>query len=201
MIRDLARAGRGSVQMRWSRLGLRLTSAPTTGQSTPRNLMRFKGGTRNVHADNVAQMNDHIWVGSGSGPAWLTDGTYLLLPIPSRHRWPFVIGVSPIRNRPRATSGIRRRQAAVPQGWPAGQRSPSQELRRIAPRIVPAIIEFVFGDLTRTPRKVGKPLKGELDGSYGVRRGPYRILCSINDAANRVEILRVDHRPDVYRNG
>ena len=76
-----------------------------------------------------------------------------------------------------------------------------RDLRRIPPRIVPAIIEFVFGDLGRTPRKVGKPLKGELEGSYSARRGPYRILCNINDPANRVEILRVDHRSDVYRNG
>ena len=76
-----------------------------------------------------------------------------------------------------------------------------RDLRRIPPRIVPAIIEFVFGDLARTPKKVGKPLKGELEGSHGARRGPYRILYNINDAANRVEILRVDHRADVYRNG
>jgi mRNA interferase RelE/StbE len=76
-----------------------------------------------------------------------------------------------------------------------------RDLRRIPPRIVPAIIEFTFGDLARTPRKVGKPLKGELEGSYGARRGPYRILYAINDTANQVEILRVDHRADVYRNG
>jgi mRNA interferase RelE/StbE len=74
-----------------------------------------------------------------------------------------------------------------------------RDLRRIPPRIVPAIIEFVFGDLARTPRK--EPLKGELEGSYSARRGPYRILYNINDTANRVEILRVDHRADVYRNG
>ena len=76
-----------------------------------------------------------------------------------------------------------------------------RDLRAIPPRIVPAIIKFVFGDLARTPGKVGKPLKGELEGSYSARRGPYRILHNINDAADRVEILRIDHRTDVYRNG
>jgi len=76
-----------------------------------------------------------------------------------------------------------------------------RDLARIPPRIVPAIIEFAFGDLARAPRKVGKPLKGELEGSYSARRGPYRILYHINEAAIRVEILRVDHRADVYRNG
>ena len=76
-----------------------------------------------------------------------------------------------------------------------------RDMRRIPPRIVPAIIEFVFGDLARTPRKVGKPLTAELEEPYSARRGPYRILYSINDAADRVEILRVDHRADFYRNG
>lgn len=75
-----------------------------------------------------------------------------------------------------------------------------RDLQRIPPRIVPAIIEFVVGDLARTPGRVGKPLKGELEGSYGARRGPYRVLHKINDPAKRVEILRVDHRADVYRN-
>ena len=38
----------------------------------------------------------------------LRDSGLPLPPSTSRHRWPLVIGVSPIRNRPRATSGIRR---------------------------------------------------------------------------------------------
>ncbi|MHB8275031.1 MAG: type II toxin-antitoxin system RelE family toxin [Dermatophilaceae bacterium] len=76
-----------------------------------------------------------------------------------------------------------------------------RDLQRIAPRIVPAIIELVFGDLKRAPRKVGKPLKRELEGSYSARRGPYRVLYNINDPANRIEILRVEHRVDVYRSG
>jgi Cytotoxic translational repressor of toxin-antitoxin stability system len=76
-----------------------------------------------------------------------------------------------------------------------------RDLQRIPPRIVPAIIEFVFGDLAKTPRRVGKPLKRELEGSYSASRGPYRILYNINDPANLVEILRVDHRARLYRNG
>ena len=58
-----------------------------------------------------------------------------------------------------------------------------RDLQRIPPRIVPAIIEFVFGDLAKTPRRVGKPLRGELEGSYSARRGPYRVLYKINDPA------------------
>jgi deferrochelatase/peroxidase EfeB len=78
VIRNLARIGRGVVQMRWSQLGFGRTSATTTGQSTPRNLMGFKDGTRNVHGDKVAQMNDHIWVPGGSDQAWMAGGSYLV---------------------------------------------------------------------------------------------------------------------------
>ena len=73
-----------------------------------------------------------------------------------------------------------------------------RDLQHIPPCIVPAIIEFVFGDLAQTPRRFGKLLKRELEDSYGARRGPYRILYNINDSANQVEILRVDHRVDIY---
>jgi deferrochelatase/peroxidase EfeB len=78
VIRNLARIGRGVVQMRWSQLGFGRTSATTTGQSTPRNLMGFKDGTRNVRGDKAPQMEQHIWVGSGSDQAWMTGGTYLV---------------------------------------------------------------------------------------------------------------------------
>ncbi len=75
-----------------------------------------------------------------------------------------------------------------------------RDLQRIPPCIVPAIIEFAFGDLASAPRRMGKPLQRELEGLFGARRGPYRILYLIDDDTNRVEILRIDHRSDVYRN-
>ena len=69
----------------------------------------------------------------------------------------------------------------------------------IPPRIIPAIVEFVFGDLAANPRRLGKPLERELAGTFSARRGPYRVLYDIDDAAQEVQILRVDHRSDVYR--
>jgi len=61
-----------------------------------------------------------------------------------------------------------------------------------------AVIEFAFGDVAREPHRVGKPLRRDLDGTDGARRGPYRILYRIDDDV-RVVIYRVDHRADVYR--
>lgn len=77
--------------------------------------------------------------------------------------------------------------------------SARRDLRHIPPRIVPAIVEFAYGDLAREPRRVGKPLERELAGTFSARRGPYRLLYRVDDEAARVYILRIDHRADVYR--
>lgn len=74
-----------------------------------------------------------------------------------------------------------------------------RDLHGVPPRIVPAIIEFVYGDLARSPRRVGKPLQRELEGIWSARRGPYRILYEINDDQLVVLVIHVDHRADIYR--
>ena len=62
-----------------------------------------------------------------------------------------------------------------------------------------AIIEFSYGDLARQPRRVGRPLQRELEGLWGARHGPYRILYEIHDERLTVLVIHVDHRTDVYR--
>ncbi len=74
-----------------------------------------------------------------------------------------------------------------------------RDLRAVPPRIVPAIIEFVYGDLARTPRRVGKPLQRELEGLWSARRGPYRIIYDIIEDRLIVIVVHVDHRADIYR--
>ncbi len=72
-------------------------------------------------------------------------------------------------------------------------------LQSIPPRVLPAIIEFAFGDLAREPRRVGKPLERELSGLFSARRGPYRLLYRIDDETKRVYVVHLDHRADAYR--
>jgi mRNA-degrading endonuclease RelE of RelBE toxin-antitoxin system len=74
-----------------------------------------------------------------------------------------------------------------------------RDLQRIPPRIVPAIVEFVYGDLADDPRRVGKPLGRQLAGTYSARRGSYRVLYSVDDDRAVIDVFRVDHRSDVYR--
>jgi deferrochelatase/peroxidase EfeB len=77
-VRNLVRAGFGTTAVRWSQLGFGRTSSTSTAQQTPRNLFGFKDGTRNLKAEDGAELDQHVWVQPGDGPAWLEGGSYLV---------------------------------------------------------------------------------------------------------------------------
>jgi deferrochelatase/peroxidase EfeB len=77
-VRNLARLGRGAVVMRWSQLGFGRTSSTTRSQATPRNLMGFKDGTRNLRAEDTEAMQRFVWLGEGADVPWMTNGTYMV---------------------------------------------------------------------------------------------------------------------------
>jgi deferrochelatase/peroxidase EfeB len=72
-IRDLARIAKdtGTAATRWAVIGFGRASAGK-GQSTPRNLLGFKDGTRNITQD--ADLDRFVWVRDGAG--WQQNGTY-----------------------------------------------------------------------------------------------------------------------------
>ncbi len=61
-IRNMVRAARGTAVLKWSQLGFGRASATGAGQTTPRNLMGFKDGTNNIHADDTAALDAQVWV-------------------------------------------------------------------------------------------------------------------------------------------
>jgi deferrochelatase/peroxidase EfeB len=75
-VRNLARIGRGTVNMRWSQLGFGRTSSTSRGQETPRNLFGMKDGTANIKAEDTDAMDEFVWV--DDGPAWIRGGSYLV---------------------------------------------------------------------------------------------------------------------------
>ncbi|WP_306338730.1 iron uptake transporter deferrochelatase/peroxidase subunit [Streptomyces sp. KL118A] len=77
-IRNLARIGFGKVAVRWSQLGFGKTSSTTPEAQTPRNMMGFKDGTRNVSGTDADALGKHVWVGEKDGPGWMTGGSYLV---------------------------------------------------------------------------------------------------------------------------
>ncbi|ELS52749.1 iron uptake transporter deferrochelatase/peroxidase subunit [Streptomyces viridochromogenes] len=77
-IRNLARIGFGKVVIRWSQLGFGKTSSTTPEEQTPRNLMGFKDGTRNIAGTESDRLRKFVWVGEEDGPRWMTGGSYLV---------------------------------------------------------------------------------------------------------------------------
>jgi deferrochelatase/peroxidase EfeB len=79
-VRNLARIAFGRAALRWSQLGFGRTSSTTTGQDTPRNLFGFKDGTRNIKAEEPADLAEHVWVhaAADSRGDWLAGGCYLV---------------------------------------------------------------------------------------------------------------------------
>jgi deferrochelatase/peroxidase EfeB len=77
-IRNLARLARGTAVMRWSQLGFGKATSNSADQDTPRNLMGFKDGTRNIETTDPAQMNQYVWVGADTDQPWMRDGSYLV---------------------------------------------------------------------------------------------------------------------------
>ncbi|MCV7179885.1 Dyp-type peroxidase [Mycolicibacterium sphagni] len=71
-VRNLARLGRSIVSPHWAVLGFGRASAGP-GQSTPRNLLGFKDGTRNI--SSPADYDRFVWIKGGDQP-WLEGGTY-----------------------------------------------------------------------------------------------------------------------------
>ncbi len=49
------------------------------------------------------------------------------------------------------------------------------------------------------PRDLGKPLTGDKGGLWRYRIGDFRLICRLDDEAQRVLILRVAHRKEAYR--
>lgn len=61
-----------------------------------------------------------------------------------------------------------------------------------------AVLELLPA-IAANPQRLGKPLRFELEGRWSARRGPYRVIYSIDEETRTVTVLTVAHRADVYR--
>jgi deferrochelatase/peroxidase EfeB len=77
-VRNLARTGMGVVAHNWMELGFGRTSTTSTAQQTPRNLLGFKDGTRNIKAEQAGLMDSYVWVGQEADQPWMRGGSYLV---------------------------------------------------------------------------------------------------------------------------
>ena len=63
--------------MRWMQIGFGSTSRSST-PATPRNLLGFKDGTRNIDGADEKLMREHVWIGDESDQPWLHNGSFLV---------------------------------------------------------------------------------------------------------------------------
>ncbi len=77
-------------------------------------------------------------------------------------------------------------------------RAPAEkDISALPPPVRRRVIE-ALASLRDTPRPVGIR-KLEAQGGYRLRLGDYRIVLEIDDESQRIFVVRVKHRKDVYR--
>ena len=80
--------------------------------------------------------------------------------------------------------------------WTAPAR---RALSRLPEKVASAVVELCYGSLAANPHRVGKPLKLGLEGLHSARRGDYRLIYRIDDENQRIDLVAIEHRADVYR--
>jgi len=59
--------------------------------------------------------------------------------------------------------------------------------------------EFIRGPLADSPHRVGKALRGDMEGRYSARRGEFRVIYQIFEDRVIVRVITIQHRRDAYR--
>lgn len=71
-------------------------------------------------------------------------------------------------------------------------------LGRLPEKVGTAVIEFCYGALAENPRRVGTALRLDLAGLHSARRGDFRVIYRIDEPDQRIDIVAIEHRSDVY---
>ena len=75
----------------------------------------------------------------------------------------------------------------------------ARQIARHSPKVIDAVVAFITGPLLDNPKRIGKPLSGNLSGHWSARRGDYRVVYLIDDDVVTVTVVRVGPRRSVYR--
>ena len=88
-----------------------------------------------------------------------------------------------------------------PRSWRLVVASPAaRDLERLPEKAAAAVVES-FQAIAGDPRRIGKPLRFELEGLWSARRGPYRVIYRLDEGERAVTVVAVGHRANIYRRG
>ena len=74
-----------------------------------------------------------------------------------------------------------------------------RHLNRLPDKVRAAVLEAIFGSIAENPQRAGKPLTGELERLYSARRGEFRVIYEIDEAAGVVLVHRAQYRRSAHR--
>lgn len=72
-------------------------------------------------------------------------------------------------------------------------------LGRLPEKVATASVGLIYGALAEQPRRVGRPLRFDLENLRSAHRGDFRVVYRINAEDRRIYIELIRHRADVYR--
>lgn len=85
------------------------------------------------------------------------------------------------------------------EAWDVRVMAPARrQLDRLPVAVAAAVLETLDA-IAANPRRLGKPLRFELEGCWSARRGPYRVIYRPDDVSRTVLVLAVAHRANAYR--
>lgn len=73
-----------------------------------------------------------------------------------------------------------------------------RDLARLSEKHAAAIFDLLPA-IAVNPKRLGKPLRFEWEGRLAARRGPYRVIYTLDDKTRTVSVVTVAHRAHVYR--
>ena len=73
-----------------------------------------------------------------------------------------------------------------------------RHLNQLPGKVRDAAIQAILGPIAEHPRRVSKPLVGELTGLYSAHRGDYRVIYELDNDRKVVIVHRVQHHRVVH---
>ena len=75
-----------------------------------------------------------------------------------------------------------------------------EDLESVSQEIAVQIVKRVDEYLAQDPEHLGKPLSSTYKGFYRYRYGDYRVIYEIIRSEKQINVLKIGHRSEVYRN-